>query len=129
MRKVLERNQSSTGLSCPPAGDDDGDIDSHAGGIGSGGARFNAYKSDSFACRITSPEAFDEARVLSALKDDVDRTLRDAGAQITETGSSGATSFYFAYALKNVRGRVQVSGTRIGSANYDVRADLNESGN
>ena len=129
MRKLVERNQSSAGLTCDQTGGGGGGVGSRAGGIGSGGSRFSAHKSDSFACRLKSQEAFDETRLLSTLKLDVERTLHDAGAQITETGSSGAASFHFAYALNNVRGRIQVSGTRIGTDYYDVHADLDESGN
>ena len=83
-------------------------VDAIVCGVGSGGMHFNSHKSDSFACRLKSDEAFDETRFFSSLKLDVERALHDNGAQITDSGSSGAASFYFAYALKNVRGRVQV---------------------
>jgi hypothetical protein len=129
MRQLVEHNQSSAGLTCDPIGGGGGGVGSRAGGIGFGGTRFSSHKSDSFACRLKSNEAFDEAHFFSALRLDVDRALHDSGAQITETGSSGAANFYFAYALKNVRGRVQVTGTRIGTDYYDVRADLAENGN
>jgi hypothetical protein len=129
IRQLVERNQSSAGLTCTAVGGGGGGIGSRAGGIGSGGTHFNSHKSDSFACRLKSNEAFDETRFFAALKLNVERALHDTGAQITETGSSGPATFYFAYALKRVRGRVQLSGTRIGADYYDVHADLDESGN
>ena len=128
VRQLVQRSESSAGLTCDLGGGGGG-ISSRAGGIGFGGTRFNSHKSDGCGCRITSNVAFDEARLFSALKLDVERALHDAGAQITERGSSGASTFYFAYSLKNVRGRVQLSGTRGGTDYYDVRADLDESGN
>ena len=128
VRQLVQRSDFATGLTCDPIGGGGGGIGSRAGGVGSGGAQFKSHKSDSCGCRIKPNEAFDEARLFSALRLDVERALQDAGAQITERGSSGAASFYFGYALKNVRGRVQLSGTRIGTDYYDVRADLDESG-
>jgi hypothetical protein len=128
IRQLVERSNSSAGLTCDPMVGGGGGVGSRAGGIGMGGTRFNSHKSESFACRLKSNEALDETRFFSALKIDVERALHDTGAQITETGSSGA-SFYFVYALEKVRGRVQVSGTRIGTDYYDLHADLDESGN
>jgi hypothetical protein len=126
IRQLIERNNSSAGLTCGPTGGGGG-IGSFVG-INSGGRHYDSHKSDSFACRLTSNEAFDETRFFSALKVDVERALHDAGVQITESGSDSPTRFYFAYAQKNVRGHVQVTGTRMGN-NYNVRADLDESGN
>lgn len=129
IRQLVERSKASAGLTCDLAGTGGGSgIRSGAGGIGGGGS-FKFHKSDSFGCHLKSSEAFDETRFLDALKIDVERALHDAGAQITETGSAGAASFYFAYSLKNVRGRVQISGSRIGTDYYNVNADLDESGN
>jgi hypothetical protein len=129
VRQLVERSKSSVGLTCDPTGGGGGGIGSRAGGIGSGGTLFNSHKNDSCACRLKSNETFDEARLFSALKLDVERALHDNGAQVTDSGSSGPANFYFAYALKSVRGRIQLSGTRIGKDYYDVRADLDETGN
>jgi len=129
VRQLVERNKSAAGLNCDPAGGGGGGgIGSRAGGLGARGARFNSHKSDSFACRLQSNEALDEGRLFAALKLDVEQTLRDAGAQITQTGSSGPANFYFAYDLKRVSGRVELTGTKTGSGYYDVRADLSETG-
>jgi hypothetical protein len=129
VRQLVQRSEASAGLNCDPTGGGGGGIGSRAGGFGSGRTHFDSHKSDSCGCRLSPNGAFDEARLFSALKLDVGRTLHDAGAQITESGSSGPANFYFAYAVKNVRGRVQLSGTRIGTDYYDVRADVDESGN
>ena len=126
VRQLVERNKSSTGVTCDSGG---GGMGGRVGSVGQGGSHFNSHKSDSCGCRLASNEAFDETRLFSALKLDVERSLKDNGAQITDRGSSGGTSFYFAYAIKNVRGRIQLSGTRVGTDYYDVRADLDETGN
>jgi len=126
MRQFVERSKSSAGLTCDAIG---GGVGSRAGGIGGGGTHYTSHKSDSFACRLKSNDSFDETKLFSTLKLDVERALRDNGAQITDSGSTGSANFYFAYALKNARGRVQVSGTRIGPDYYDVHADLDETGN
>jgi len=130
MRQFVEQSKSSAGLICDPAGGSGGGgMGSRVGGFGPGGTHFNSHKSDSFSCRPESTNSFDETKLFSALKLAVERALHDNGAQITDSGSTGSANFYFAYALKNVRGRVQVSGTRIGTDYYDVRANLDETGN
>jgi len=129
-RQLVERNKSSAGLTCDPiGGGGGGGVGSRAGGIGSGGTHFSSHKSDSFACHLKSKDSFDETKFFTALKLDVEHALRDDGAQITDSGSTGSANFYFAYALKNVRGHVQVSGTQVGTDYYDVHADLDETGN
>jgi hypothetical protein len=128
-RQLVERSKSSAGLTCDPTGGGGPGIGSRSGGVGFGGARFNSHKSNSVDCRLNFKDTFDETRFFSALKLDVEQALHDNGVQITDRGSSGSANFYFAYALKNVRGRVEVSGTRIGTDYYNVRADLDESGN
>ena len=129
VRELVQHAKSSAGLTCDALGGGGGGIGSRAGGVGSGGTHFNSHKSDSCGCRLSSNKAFDETGLFSALKLDVERLLHDSGAQITGSGSSGPANFYFAYALKNVRGRVELSGTRIGTDYYDVRVDLDETGN
>jgi len=130
MRQFVEQSKSSAGLICDPmGGGGGGGSGSLVGSMGPGGTHFNSYKGDSFDCRLESTNSFDETKLFSALKLAVERALHDNGAQITDSGSPGSAKFYFAYALKNVRGRVQVSGTRIGPDYYDVHADLDETGN
>jgi hypothetical protein len=132
MRQFVEQSKSSAGLNCDViggGGSDSGGIGSRAGGLSSGGTHFNSYKSDSIACRLEPTGNFDETKLFSALKLAMESALHDNGAQITDSGSTGSANFYFAYTLKNVRGRVQVSGTRIGADYYDVHANLDETGN
>lgn len=132
VRELVERGKSSAGLICDAngGGGGGGGVRTRAGGIGFGGTRFNSHKSDSFGCRLKSNEPVDfETSLFAGLELDVQKALHDNGVQITETGNPNAATFYFAYTLKNVRGRVQVSGTRIGTDYYDVHAVLDESGN
>jgi hypothetical protein len=128
VRELVESAKSSAGFTCDPIGGGGGGSDFNMiGGTGPGGTRFNYYKGDSFTCRLKSNEPFDEAALFSTLRVSVERALQNNGAQVTDSGSSRPADFYFAYVWKNVRGRVQVSGTRIGTDNYNVHADLQES--
>lgn len=132
MRQFVEQSKSSAGLICDVTGGGGGDrsgIGSRSGGLGPGGTHFNSNKSDSVTCRLEPNNSLDETKLFSALKLAVERALHDNGAQITDSGSKGSANFYFAYDLKDVRGRVQVSGTRIGPDYYDVHANLEETGN
>lgn len=131
MRQFVEESKSSTGVICDVTGGGGGGsgIGSRSGGLGPGGTHFSSNKSDSVTCRLEPNNSFDETKLFSALKVAVERALHDNGAQITESGADGSGNFYFSYTLKNVRGRVQVSGTRIGPDYYDVRANLDETGN
>ena len=127
--QVVERNKTAGGLNCQAMGVDGNGIGSRGGGFGSRGGHFNSHRSDSWACRLQANDGFDEGRLFSALKLDIERSLRNTGAQITQTGSSGPANFYFSYNIKNVRGRVELSGIRLGGGYYNVRADLDETGN
>ncbi|HEX3145553.1 MAG TPA: hypothetical protein VHQ64_16380 [Pyrinomonadaceae bacterium] len=129
IKRLVESGKSSTRFSCDAIGGGGGADFNRMLGVGSGGRRFNSHKSDSFTCRLKSNESFDEADLFSVLKLDVERALHDNGAQITDRGSSGAADFYFVYVVKDVRGRVQIAGQRIGTDNYNVHAILEETNN
>jgi len=120
-----------SGIACDPAGGggSGNGIGSRAGGFGLGGTSFQSHKSDSFACRLQSgtlPSA-DEERLIASLRKQVEESLRTYGANIKESGSRDSRSFYFSYAIKDIQGRVQVSGQRIGADFYNLQADLEES--
>src|SRR5262245_51341656 len=129
VRQLIERSKSSTGFACDTTGGGGGGAGSRVGGVGAGGSHFDSHKSDSVECRLQPTKPFDEASLFSALKLDVERTLQDDGAKITESGSSGPANFFFNYVRKDVRGRVELSGTRVGNDYYDVHADLDEKRN
>jgi len=131
VRELVERNQTAAGFKCdvPGGGGGGGNgISSSSGGLGDGRPPCSAQRSDSFSCALKSEENLDEQRLFAALKDDTERVLRANGAQISESGSTRPAGFYFAYTAGNVRGRVQISGSRIGNQYYDVHADLEEQG-
>ena len=128
-RQLVQRTKSSAGLNCDALGGGGGGMGSRAGGVGPGGAHFSAHKSDSCGCQLVKDAGFDETRLFSDLKLDLERALQNKGAQITDSGLSGPANFHISYVLRNVHGRVQLSGTRIGTNYYDVHADLEETGN
>ena len=128
IRHLVEGNKSAAKFGCDTKGAGGGADFNRIWSAGSGGRSFDSHKSDSFTCRV-STGTFDQTDLLSTLKLDVERALHDSGAQITDRGSSGSADFYFAYVAKRVRGRVQISGQRVGSDYYNVRADLEEANN
>jgi hypothetical protein len=133
VRELVERNQSAAGFKCDAAGGGGGGADSNgistsSGGIGFLRTQFSANKGDGLACMLKSEENLDEQRLFAALKDDTERVLQANGAQINEVGSAKPVGFYFAYTAGNVRGRVQISGSRIGNQYYNVHAVLEEQG-
>ncbi|HSS21056.1 MAG TPA: hypothetical protein VLL54_13360 [Pyrinomonadaceae bacterium] len=128
-RKLVERNKPAAAASCDPMAGGGGGVGGRVGGFGAGGAHFNSYKSDSCGCRLKSNEVVDETALFNALKLEVERALHDNGATIADSCSSGVANFYFVYTLKDVRGRVELTGNRIGMEYYDVRADLHETRN
>ena len=126
IRHLVRADRAGVGVLCDSNGLGGG-IDSRSGGISLGWTRFKSHKGDELKCRLKSNEDFDEAKVFTTLKLNVERALHDNNAQITDTVSSSVSNFYFDYTLQNVRGRVQVSGDRDGRDNT-LRADLDESG-
>ena len=128
VRQLVEQSESAEWLKCDLLGGGGGGNQVRIRRIGSGETHFNSHKSDNFACRLKAEESLDEARLFSALKLGVEHALNDNGAQITDSGSSGADNFYFAYMLQGVSGRVELSGQRGVAGYYHIRAALNETG-
>jgi len=128
VNKLVKSSASFARLKCDPLGGGGGGNEFGVRELGSGKTHFNFHKSDNFACRLISDESLDETELFSTLKLDVERALNDNGAQIIDSGSSGSANFYFAYGLKGVRGRIELSGQRGSGGYYNIRADLDESG-
>jgi hypothetical protein len=129
MREVLTSNKP-VGFDCDAAGGggtgSEG-IFSRSGGVG-GRIHFHSQKDDAISCRLTSGEltSANEEMLIVSVRRQVENLLRTYGASIKETGSRNARSFYFAYAIKDIQGRIQVSGTRIGGDYYSLQAELEE---
>ena len=89
---------------------------------------FDSRKSDSFSCRLKSDTAgrFDESSLITALKADVEKAIKGDGAKIIDSGNPDSTSFYFAYTLDDIQGRVEVSRKRVSSEYYSLKAELHE---
>lgn len=118
-------------MDCEGNGNDRGG----GGGIGGGGVSFgfgrkeyHSHKGDGFFCRLktTTLEHFDEASLITALRQDVERAIVQSGAKVIESGNTDSTSFYFSYSIDNALGRVEISGKRIRNDYYSVRAELDE---
>jgi hypothetical protein len=132
MSDLVKSNKSFKEFPCDPAGGGGGGGDGgsiFSLGAGKGGTHFQSHKSDSFACRVhsdTLPVAV-EQEVITSLRQQVEDSLRTYGANINESGSRDSRSFYFTYAIKDIQGRIQVSGKRIGGDFYNLQAELEES--
>ena len=131
MQDLVTANKSMAGIACDPmgGGGSGNGIGSRSGGLGGGGMHFQSHKSDSFACRLQSDSfaSADEDQLIASLKKPVEDLLRTYGANIKESGSSEPRSFYVSYAIKDIQGRIKVSGQRIGVDFYNLQADLDES--
>ena len=127
IRQFVENSKSSAGLTCDTIAGGGGSDFNSMSTIKPGGSRqLDSHKGDSWTCHLKPGAPVDEAALFSILKVDMERTLHDNGATITDRGSSGLANFYFVYKLKDLEGRVELRGTRIGTDYYDVHANLNE---
>jgi hypothetical protein len=126
--QLVQRSGSFARLACDPLGGGGGGNEFHVRRIGSGETQFNAHKDDNFACRLPPDESLDETELFLTLKLNVERALYGNGAQIIDSGSTGSANFYFAYTLKGVRGRVELSGKRGAGGYYNISANLSETG-
>lgn len=113
--------------------DCEGNGNDRGGGIGGGsfvfgGKEYHSHKGDGFFCKLKSNalEHFDEASLIAALRQDVERAIDQSGAKVIESGNPDSMSFYFAYSIDNAQGRVEISGKRIRNDYYSVRAELDE---
>jgi len=129
LQRLVEKNKPHARLECDAVGGGGGGIGAGTWGWGSGSKRFHSHKGDGFFCRLkpNSVGGFDEAALIAALRQDVERAITGSGATITDRGYRESASFYFQYALDNVIGRVEISGKRIQDNGYTLKADLDES--
>jgi hypothetical protein len=126
LRELVEKNKSHLGMNCT-AGGGGGGIGTGTGGVGRGGSHF--HKGESFSCLIDSAEQFDERGFVAALKQTVETELDQSEAKITASANRDASSFYFEYTIKGIRGKVEVSGRKTPGNYYSLVADLDESTN
>src|SRR5204863_2380769 len=128
LRELVTGNKL-VGFDCDAAGNSGGGggggIFSRSGGIGVR-IHFHSQKDDTLFCRLKAGEltSANEEMLIDSVRRQVENLLRTYGAHINEAGSSNARSFYFAYAIKDIQGRVQVSGTRVGGDYYSLQAEL-----
>ena len=129
IQQLVEKNKAPTGLDCK-GNERGGGIGGGGGGVsfGFGTKEYHSHKGDGFFCRLNSNalEHFDEASLITALRQDVERAIDQSGAKIIESGNPDSASFYFAYSIDNALGRVEISGKRIRNDYYSVRAELDE---
>src|SRR5262249_24442889 len=131
MRDLVTSNKSFSGFHCDSAGGGGGggggSIWSSSGRFG-GKINFQSHKSDAFECRLQSDEltSANEERLIGALRQQVEDSLRAFGATIKDGGSREPRSFYLSYTIEDIQGRVQVSGKRVGVDYYSLQAELEE---
>ncbi|MDQ6789038.1 MAG: hypothetical protein M3033_19720 [Acidobacteriota bacterium] len=126
LRELVEKNKALlAGLDCSSGG---GSAGMGAGG-GSGSREFHSHKTENFSCQVKtdSAEEFDEAGLISALKQDIENDILNSGAKVVESGNPETNSFYFEYSSENIEGRVELSGKKTKDY-YTLKADLDEKG-
>jgi hypothetical protein len=124
LRESVAQNKTHEGLICAAGGS--GGV--AGGGGGAGGRGFHQIKSETFSCQIkpNEVERFNDEEFIASIKDDVEKAIAASGLKITDRGSPEAGSFYFAYRLENIEGRVSISGKRVRDDYYSLKADLEE---
>jgi hypothetical protein len=123
--ELVQRNQSGSGLDCSAGGGGGGGgIGTGAGGFG--GQQSHFHKGESFSCRISDAEQFDEAKFIQVLKESVEKDLETSGAKVVSSKNPDATSFTIEYAQGNTTGRINISGRRNPGNNCHFDADLDE---
>jgi hypothetical protein len=93
---------------------------------GFGGQQSHFHKGESFSCRISDAEQFDEAKFIQVLKESVEKDLETSGAKVVSSKNPDATSFTIEYAQGNTTGRINISGRRNPGNNCHFDADLDE---
>jgi hypothetical protein len=122
LQELVQRTKSHASLNCSARGG--------GGGIGTGGGGIGReshfHKGESFSCQMTDDGQFEEAKFIQALKQGVEADLDESKAKIVSSDNLDATSFYFEYALEDIRGRVEISGRKGPGKYYSLQADLDE---
>jgi hypothetical protein len=130
LRELVAENKSNVPLDCG-AGGGGGGSGSRIGvwSLGSGSGEFHSHKGDGCYCKLEADAVgpFNEATLIAALAQDVERTITDSGAQIVDRGQKDSSSFYIGYVLEDTTGRVEISGKRLPSDHYSLQANLEES--
>ena len=125
LKELVQRTKSHGSLNCSSGtGGGGGGMRSGVGGIGRKGAHF--HKGEGLSCQMTDDEQFDEAKFIQALKQSVETDLDESKARIVSSDNLDATSFYFEYALEDIKGRVEISGRKGPGKYYTLKADLDE---
>lgn len=125
LKELLQRNQVS-GLDCLSSGGAGDGIGVGAGGFGRISEDSSFHKGESFSCRISDAQQFDEAKFIRALKESIEKDLNASDVKIISSKITDATRFSIEYTLADRSGRVQISGTRSPGNYYSLSAELDE---
>ena len=130
LQKLVAETGSQFGLDCGTGGGGGGG--SHFG-IWSAGPianRFQSQKGETCVCNLqkNGTEDFDEIGLMMGVAKSVEREITNSGARIVEQGSHDPTSFYFEYALDNVKGRVEIACKLLPTHQYNFDSSVQESG-
>lgn len=121
-------NKAELGLDCHAGAGGGGGIGVTQGGFGFGPRPYHFHKSVGFSCQVTDPKPIDDAALIAALKQQVERSLQDEGGKFVDRGDADATHFYIVYSVGDAQGRLEVSGRRVLAERYDLQSDLDEKG-
>jgi len=135
LQKLIEQNKSSVGLNCDAGGG--GEVSGGGGGVGTGtwswprkSTEFHSRKGDGFSCRLRpdAVDSFDQTALITGLRQVVAAAIAGSGAKVIDSGNRNSRSFYFTYALDNIKGRVEITAKTIIDGQVSLNADLEESG-
>lgn len=124
LRELIKGNKITSSLKCAEG------ISGGGGGASNslfaGGKHSTYSKSEEFSCKLSDDRDFDEAGLMTALAQTIDQDLKEAGARIIEHKTVDSGGFYFDYELKDVTGKVQLSGRRSSGNYYSLDATIHE---
>ena len=124
LRELAERSKATSGLNCEKGASGGGGGGSNS--IFAGGKSTSHYsKSEDLSCQLKNERDFDEAGLMKDLSQTIEQDLKSAGARIIENKMDGTHSFYFRYELKDLNGKIQISGRAAGNY-YFLNAILAE---
>jgi hypothetical protein len=124
LEQLVKDNHSPSGMLCSKGGL--GGDGNRIGSVGRKGSSTSA--SSSFSCHLsdTDGNSFDEAALITSLKMDIERQIRDSGATINSKGSSAPNGFFIEYAERDIHGRITINGKMSAGGYFSLFASVNE---
>ena len=130
MRTLVENYKSHAALDCGPVSGGGGGSTFGIAAVGGGFPRseYHSHKGDAYFCKLNSSGALDEAALIEGLARDVESAITSSGAKLVDRQTHGPTNILLNYTSGNAKGHIEISVKRFSGDQYNLLADLEESG-